>query len=107
LHGRAAQRIHWAVFDADRIFVPFPASIAVEGNSLFGMHGGSRRVEAARRNAAPTADAVILVDVDDSPVALDPPGSVPQRAGKVALGKNALLAHGEAEVIGEGITVNL
>jgi hypothetical protein len=67
------------------------------------MHRCSRRFKPARGNAAPAADAFILVDVNDSPPTLDPPGSVPQRAGVVAIGENTLLAHIEAEVIAEGI----
>jgi hypothetical protein len=67
------------------------------------MHRCSRRLKPACGDAAPTADAFVLVDVDDSPPAIDPPGSVPQRAGEVAVGENTLLAHVEEEVIAEGI----
>jgi hypothetical protein len=70
------------------------------------MHGCSRRIKPARPDAAPTADAFVLVDVHDSGSAVDQPRSVPQRAGEVALWETALLAHVEDEVIGEGIAFN-
>jgi hypothetical protein len=106
-HVRTAQRIHGATLDAYRPIDSFPTSIAVEGDPLFLMNRRSWRLEPASGHAAPAADAFAVVNVHDTGHAIDPPGSVLQRAGEVTRGVTTLLAHDEGEVIGKGIADDL